>query len=431
MVVWALMRSLRLINEVVRISIVAIALVLLPVADSFGAVATKYLSPSLVLRLLVYVLGCWTLATSRSVGKGAKVLTAATIFYFGLQPVLHVMFWQRADIVGEELTAVVKLLYFPFVLLLLTELAMGRAISRENLQKSLTLLGCLVILSLVLGKISGLGGEIKGRGSGIEATKGFMIGANEVGLMLLLTLPYVTRLIERSVKSVVLGATLSAVAYGLSGAVVFTKSSLAAAALSFGNLIRVGTLDGSIVRRVIAIGMLSSALGLVAVSYGPAIQAAFYAFAGPLISNIELVDVLSFIFRGRQDYVQAILPSFVSSDYSGIYFWFGSGEHFLRSSSVGPLHRSLDDATTFEMDGFDLFGSFGVIGVALYLGLLWKLIRAIAPIQPQRYMMVIIALVVLHSLLAGHVLFSPQVSSLLAMIIVMNCRVFATREQPA
>ena len=82
-----------------------------------------------------------------------------------------------------ELVTTMKMLYLPIVSAALFALLTSKddLFSVDLIEKLLVFYGVLIVLSIVIGDVSGLGGNISGRGEGIEASKGFLIGANEVG----------------------------------------------------------------------------------------------------------------------------------------------------------------------------------------------------------------------------------------------------------
>jgi hypothetical protein len=130
--------------------------------------------------------------------------------------------------------------------------------------------------------------------------------------------------------------------------------------------------------------------------------------------------VVSFLFRGRDSYINAIYPQLADHDLNFIFLLFGSGEFYMRAISVAPLMLEAGMGTTFEMDIFDILGSFGVIGSFLYSLLVYIFVRAIKPRGFLFETKLALFLLSVHAFMAGHVLFSPQVTTILAFILILH-----------
>lgn len=393
-------------------------LLLLPIADSFGALAQAYVPLSLILRLTIYVLAARIVMASAFLTRNTKIALAAVLCCFLLLPVLRYLIDRDPQILMVEASSVLKLLYLPVLLALLYEMASSGALGRIQIYRCLVLSGLLVLASLFIGQLTGLGGEIKGRGSSVDATKGFMIGANEVGLMLLLTLPFVNLALSRTRIVRRVHNLLSVVIYTAAGVIVFTKSSLAAPLVAVSEFIRHGARTGSPARRTLFVFAcaMSAAAGIVLFirTFGDLLEVAAGTFFAVLASD----GIVPFLFRGRNEYFGAIYPQLIHSTHALLYFLVGAGEHVLRKLSIAPLALDSDQAATFEMDGFDLLGCYGLIGSLSYALLVIHFVRLL---RVQRLPYLVAATIVCalaHSILAGHVLFSPQVTSLLALVLV-------------
>jgi hypothetical protein len=387
------------------------------IADTFGGLVQGIIPATLLMRtamvcfLLVYVL------LSPTLRQDSRILWLILTSYLFCRVFLDYFVSLNLQVLIMEIGTTFKLLYFPLLYTYLHGQIVKGKMVRRDVRRIISLYGWLILGSLVLGHVTGLGGVIAGRGTDIEGGKGFMIGANEVGLMLLLTAPFVGADIMHRLRSVWLGGLVQLFIYGLAGLHVFTKSSLIAALSSGFSVYQTITKSSRrskwLVKIIVA--ALCAYLVILILKNLDLIEAfALNTFFSALLND----GIVSFLFRGRQDYISAIYPQLVEHDLNWLFILFGAGELFMRDLSVGPLMLELGEGTTFEMDLFDLIGSYGVVGMVLFGAVVATMFRKAAPYHIPQDIKIAILAVLVHAFLAGHVLFSPQVTSLFALLIL-------------
>lgn len=401
------------LSPLIPISVIAIA-------DTFGGLVQDIFSATLLLRaamisfLILYVL------ISVELGKVLRSLILGLLTYLFARALIDFLIFQDSKVLILEIGATLKLLYSPLLFIyLLLQINRGR-IEREELRKLLTLYGWLILASLFLGHLTGLGGIIGGRGVEIEGGKGFMIGANEVGLMLLLTAPFVGADMIGRFRSVWLGGVTQVIVYAIAGWHVFTKSSLIAILTSAFSVYRVFIRLGQYAKWVVRFLLFTVSVFLLLqiLKSLDAIQAfALDTFFAALLND----GLIAFLFRGRQDYISAIYPQLVEHDLSALFLLFGAGEFFIRELSIGPLILNQGEGTTFEMDLFDLVGAYGVVGMLLFFAVVTTMLRKAGPKSIPLDIKIAIFFVLVHAFMAGHVFFSPQVTTLVAMVLLYFC----------
>lgn len=391
---------------------------LIALADTFGGLVQGVFPATLLLRtimiafLLVYV---FKLSGKRS---GRQLLLLALMIYLLFKIIINYFIFLDERVISVEGGASLKLIYFPLLYaFLLDKLEKGK-MTRDQLQRCLQVYGWLILASLVIGHVTGLGEVIRGRGAEMEGGKGFMIGANEVGLMLLLTAPFVgTNMMVRT-RSVLFGGIAQFLVYGWAGIHVFTKSSLIAALASAYSVYLALVRRGRNTKTFLWIGLLGVCIFVVKLIYEN-IDVIETFVMGSFFSVLFNEGIVAFVFRGRQDYISAILPQLIDHPLNWLFLLFGAGEFNMREMSVIPLMLPPGKGgSNFEMDFFDLFGAYGLIGFILYFCVVGLLLR-----QPGLHKMpiditVVIFCVLGHAFLAGHVLFSPQVTGLLSMVLL-------------
>lgn len=390
---------------------------IIALADTFGGLVQGVFPATLLLRtgmisfLLLHAFGLGETRLS------ARLLWFVVFGYFLARLLIDFLAVLDERVLGVEGGSTLRLLYFPLLYAYLLVALERGSITREQIRSCLLMYGWLILASLLLGEITGMGGVIEGRGADMDGGKGFMIGANEVGLMLLLTAPFVGADIMRRTHSVVVGGIAQLVIYGVSGLYVFTKSSLIAALSSAFSVYRAFARRGRAARVLLWIALCVAIVAIARLIYQN--LEAIEAFAlGTFFSALLNDGMVAFLFRGRQDYISAIYPQLLEHGANWLFLLFGAGEFFMREVSVAPLMLAPGEGTTFEMDFFDVLGAYGVIGFGLYALLVGVLLRRAGKRQMPIEISVAIFGVLGHSFLAGHVLFSPQVTTLLALILL-------------
>jgi hypothetical protein len=319
-----------------------------------------------------------------------------------------------------ELSSILRLMYFPVLLLVMQVVAMEGYVSKDKVHSTLIYFGILIIASLVLGEVSGLGGSIAGRGVDVEGKKGFMIGANEVGLMLLLTAPYTMFCFQRYYPFRFFPHLSSLAVYTAAGLLVFTKSSLIAPVVTLVGWLSFGFSNRNKLKRwlffifvcITALALVNFVMGRI----GDIVEFAMKTFMATLVND----GLVNFLFRGRETYIDAIFPQLVNNEFNFLIVLFGAGEYYIRTISVSPLMREVGEGSMFEMDMFDLLGSVGIVGTFFYISLIFILVKNI---KPKNFLFVTkfaLVLSIAHSFMAGHVLFSPQVTTIIALILLLH-----------
>lgn len=400
-------------RAVAALPLAALPLYATGLMDTFGGAVQGVFPAALLLRgLLIVVFLGWALQ-----GPGVRLdfrrLVTASLLYFCVFLFLHFLIDFNTGAVSLEASATLRLLYGPLLACYVAACLITRQLLPEDARRVILTYGWLILLSLLLGHVTGLGGAIGGRG--LEAGKGFMIGANEVGLMLLLTCPVVVSDLQRRLRQPALVAAVALAVYGWAATHVFTKSSLFVPVVCAATIFALCQRAGGWTLRI---GYLALAAGGTAIAMAILSQLdLILAFAQSTFFRSLFDDgLIVFLFRGRQDYIEAMYPQLAGHDLSPLFWIFGAGEFHVRAISEAPLMLARGEGTTFEMDVFDLLACYGIVGTAVYAVLLR---RAIAPIVRARLgwpLRITVIAVLIHGFMAGHVVFSPQVMTLLILL---------------
>lgn len=395
----------------------AVPLYATALADTFGGAVQGVFPAALLVRgLLILLFLGWALE-SRSVSPDFRRLVIASLLYFCAFFFLHFLLGFNSAAVTLEVSATLRLLYGPLLACYLGACMLAGLLRAEDARRVILIYGWLILLSLLLGQLTGLGGSIGGRG--VEAGKGFMIGANEVGLMLLLTCPIVVGDLHNRLRQPALVAALSLLAYGWAATHVFTKSSLFTPVICAATLLAICQRIGGWTARISYLTLIAATAGIALVVLSR-LDEIMVLVQSTFFRSLFDDGLVAFLFRGRQDYIDAIYPQLADHELNTLLWTFGAGEFHVRAISEAPLLLARGEGTTFEMDGFDLLACYGIAGTALYFLLLYRGMASIAQQRLAWPLRLAVAGVLIHAFMAGHVVFSPQVMTLLLLLVAAS-----------
>lgn len=394
-----------------------------PLADCFGALTSSFFSLSQIVRAIVFILSIFFIFTSSATNYSYKIICLFVLSISIALTYFHFVFHGAIESVFMELETTLKLLYFPIVMSALYILINNRdrIFSKGVIEKLLVFYGFLVVLSILIGDMTGLGGVISGRGTLIEASKGFLIGANEVGLMLILLFPFLHDWSKGLKKMSFFGQLLVTSAFFYSALTVLTKSSLATLVVIFQKWYSQARLISKLFYILIFVSLPTYFL----IRFWDAVS----TFLSSTFFNTLLEgDYIGFIFRGRQSYIDAIGNTSIEHGFSFLFPLFGMGEYLMRKISEVPLLLEPGKGSTFEMDFFDLIGFYGVCSI-VYFYFILKTLNFIQYSNRNNKYLFSCFLVMIHSVLAGHVIFSPQVTVLVACICVISSKTYSNKNE--
>lgn len=266
-----------------------------------------------------------------------------------------------------------------------------------------------VTTSLIVGTLTGAGGEIQGRGANFQGNKGFFIGANEVGIILCILTTIMYMVYRNNRKLLLLGAALVIMVCGI---IVFTKSSLIASLLAVLFLwIKIHYLRPiTIITIVSVIVYLRDNITL------------FWNFIEGSFFNTLFQNPISFLFRGRQHYIDAFMTNVQVYEHpvnSVVQVFFGNGDWQTVQWISSGLGINSPFRTSFEMDFFDVLSALGLIGFSCYVFFASKLFNVLGRssfCNNNKAIKLGILAIIAHSFIAGHVIFSIQITLLLTIL---------------
>lgn len=303
----------------------------------------------------------------------------------------------------------------PFILyIIFSNIANQQEIfSKENLILFFRISYYAIILSLVLGKITGLGQTIGARGA-ISGIGGFFKGMNEIGILMVIMVTinyYLKDTLPKKEQHIML------IFFVILGALIFTKSSLVAMLMAFFILFaesksfRILTSTGIVLIVIIYLDKMTSFVN--------------FLFNETFFKAIKS-GLLAFIFRGRDTFVEAFFKDLTFSFTSKLeLFFIGYGNHFISKQLIRNMFH---DATMkdFEMDYLDLFFGFGVLFTVFYTTYVVLFLKKIYKYS-NRLVAIGFFLIFCHAVLAGHVLFSTQIMNVSIVFLFFIKNIYITQ----
>lgn len=291
-----------------------------------------------------------------------------------------------------------KIIYPFFLFFALKTLVEMEIVPLEKIYKAFFTSGVLYSIGILVPFLLGVG--VSTYSTGAFGQKGFYASGNAVGFYLgvLLVFSYL------SINFSTLGAKIKLGLIFLSILLIGTKAALLFIFLFLGIIF----FEKSIKVKMVILILMSTIIFL----YADAIYSLFSIVFEVVLFRYEQSDsIWAFIFSGRDNYVVDAIKEY---NISGIYFFrvlIGSGA-FLSFRSPDSANLIYD---TLETDFFDVFFIYGLIGILIYV---FIIIRGLyVGVKHKKWgMTALFFVLVIHSLLAGHVVFNGM--SMLAFIIV-------------
>jgi len=388
-------------NNTQRISIflIYIFLFVFPFSSAFAIVANKIIPITLIEKSLIY-LTCLLVISTGILNKAmfrSLILIGLALFIVLLQLLIYPHNFEIS------LNAFLRLT-FPVLFYSAISTYIGYSGTDLSGRIGVCLFGLafLSVLSILSGYVTGLGGEIGGRGESISGNKGFFIGANEVGILFLLILIVIGRL-----NSFILRIT-SFLAVLICGLIVLTKSSLVASLYSAYLLITRN--------EILRYPMVLFVLICLAYFFDSLSALFFEVTAGTFLDSTNQL-FSQFLLRGRQFYFEAFFSNVNMDSLTNLirFLFIGFGENYVADTIAEGIGIEAGRRSTFEMDILDLVFSMGVVFSVCYLVAVIYFLRSLFPYLFFAEKMIIFS-VILHSILAGHVIYSPMITTTIVLV---------------
>jgi len=284
----------------------------------------------------------------------------------------------------------IYLLFVVFTKYLLSDISVIAKYLKLNLN--------LICLSIIFGSVTGLGNSTYGWGFG---TKGFFASGNGLGVYI-------------GVAAILL--------FGMRYYKLYKAGYNLTGFLAVGALLLVGTKTALVLSLVIMfLIMWTSKLRIILLA---SITCGIIYFKSQILSSLGLVfDVillrynnstsfLNFAGSGRIDYVNNAFETLSAQNVSALRWLFGKGSYF---SFQNPTVSTGYD--TLETDPFDVLFMYGIYGFSIYVAVLLITVRMNLS---RPYILLGLVFLIVHSIVAGHVIFNGMSVTLLAAFMALG-----------
>lgn len=374
---------------------VTIFLFLFPISSSFAGPINSVLPLTILEKLIIYF-SFLILALCHKISSQTLLSLFFTVFLLIVQLVLY------NSNLGLSINALLRLT-FPFILFVcLKHYSLSYRDSFVCFKYCFFIFYFLTVLSILGGYMTGFGTDIGGRGESVSGNKGFFVGANEVGILLLLQTIVLNRLATPILRDMFL--------FGISvcGLIVLTKSSLMASLFSLFLIVY----NHKTVRHIAFLFIVFLFL-----YYMESLILYISNLVAGTFLDVSIQSPAQFMLRGRQNYIDAFFENIdLNSNLNLFRFVFlGFGENYVADTIAKGLEIPLGRRSTFEMDLLDLCFSMGFIFSSLYLLLVFGFFVKLVRFLRWKEVCIILA-IFFHAILAGHVVYSPMITCLLVIL---------------
>lgn len=323
----------------------------------------------------------------------------AIIFFFTIVVLEAALFARHGNVVGLAVgfANIIRFLYMYLAFVAFTQYLYRDFVPLIRFLKYNLILICF---SIIFASFTGLANSTYGWGTG---TKGFFSSGNGLGIYI-------------GVATLILAA--------MKRYRIYSRVNVSVFALSAITLVLLGTKTSFLLFLIVVFSTLWS--GRLKILIIPSIVLGITLFLAQIsdefVRRFDIVilrfknasSLTDFILSGRNTFVENAWSEFASQDPDALRWFFGGGA-FL--SYQNPLFvKSFD---TLESDVFDVFFMYGFVGVIFYAVCLFSSAR---PFISKPWMLLPVALLWGHSLLAGHVLFSGLGATLIVIILAIGLR---------
>lgn len=284
-------------------------------------------------------------------------------------------------------------------------------------------------MSLLLPKLFGAGYSMYAHEVGYS---GFFTAANDLNVVLLILFIFCLDLLSKSNKidkKFIILCILSLMNF-ISLILLGSKSSMA-----FGALIIFVYIIVFFVRFPSKKVILSTIAGIVifvgafSLVFNEEIQKSFERHSYFFKKQVQDENnIFSFLITGRDIYLRSADEAYQESDYKLITFLVGKGMYQHGVEAANHFELEERDHLIIEMDFWDTFFSYGIIGVILIYGyFILTLYSYLKTSSIQLKYLLSFIIVLIYSSLGGHVLYSALSGTLFAMVC---CGMYIKRDQP-
>ena len=383
----------------IKNNILPIFLLLQPFLDILISLQSRYLpntiSIGIIIRGLLFVLVLFYIWKNKQYRWYVY-----SLFIFVLIYILYDIFILKTSLIGE-MSNLFQIFYFPFLILFFANYK-----NNKIDKKIITIIYFILLNSIIIPYIFGLGYNISEYYVNKEGYLGFYTGGNEISAILLCFLPILITYLNEYKKLIlklifIIEYIICAILIGTK--VLFLGSIIILVILITKELIK----KKKLTIKVLSIILVILIIGIIAIPYTP-------IYKNYIVStNYYNIDSIDDIFK--EDNIDNIIFSKRLYNAKRIDKKYDKSKYTKKLLGLGRNYvLSIKD---IEIDYLDIFYSIGILGTLYYLVLLFLIIRNTKLYGIYKLSFIFLIII---SFFSGHILIKPQVSIYLALLFFLN-----------
>ncbi|MEH7512320.1 O-antigen ligase family protein [Gottfriedia acidiceleris] len=269
-------------------------------------------------------------------------------------------------------------------------------------------------LTIIIPKILGIGFTVYGNGSGY---KGFYDANNDLNIVLLVLLIFSIYYVQqKKLNPFIYGFNIILLLLVI--LLIGSKSSLVFSILIFVFFIIMDK-TSNIIKKIKTLLITTSLLGLTCYFlikfYFNDLLLMFDKQSYFFDQSIKSGNLASFLFSGRDYLLEYALNVLMNNKYNFIQLFFGIGRYY-HGLLLGSVYK-IQSYKIIEMDFFDTFFSYGLIGILIIYGYIINIIyKTIKNKNFNPFSLLSIIIIMIFSFLGGHVIYSGLAGSVVALV---------------
>lgn len=412
--------------------ILVIILYVSPFIDLVTSFMVRYMGPAfsigiIIRSLILFVLGYYFFFVNKPKDKRLLIYILLIGIYMAIY-MINVIIFKDFSVLGTELKFLIKSFYFPLLLIFLYDIFMVKNIILKY--RHFIIPAMIYIITILIANLTNTGFSSYG-GSKI-GTAGWFYAANEIGTIVGLIFPIVLLWAIRT--RYIIGAYLVLIIYIISSLIIGTKVPMLAiiislvAALIITLLNYIKTKEKKYLKTLISPLLIISAFLFVILPYSPAGQNVNMHFKMFKISGLE-----DFLDEDNTKESTNIVLSSRDAYFKQTRIAYNESSSWEKMTGIGIVENfgtTKQEIQVIEMDFYDFFFKFGIVGFIIYMLAPLTLIL----ISIKKYflklkqnvldynlnLLVISLLIALGiSFVAGHALTAPAVSTYIALVLIL------------
>lgn len=377
--------------------IVMLILILTPFIDIINGIINMKFNSSLsigqVIRILILLVSILIILSMKKAKKKWKVISLLSLMFFIIQVLMMYLIGKTTSIM-VDISMIMKMYMLISILCMINCCIDERIISKSDIEKVIKLSIRIIPSSILVSSIFNMSfSSYNDSNSGI---KGMFIATNTITIVLIIL--FILSIYFYYSKN---GGIIDVIIVCMTLLIIGSKSSFIFAIFT---IVMVILFNGK--------NRLKTALSVIAITLIIVILSNIFlkdTFENIMLRQQYFLDdairndtMMQFLLSGRTLFLEIAFEAFKKSISLGHILW-GMGSCNMQSL-IGSLYSASSGLKGIEMDLFDIFFSYGLIGVIFTYGIFFSMFRYRAKNKQNNFFInLCLVLILIFSILGGHV----------------------------